>query len=40
MLATKVKKDENIQLKVRRTKDGVPVLNMTPEERAREQGDD
>ncbi len=40
MLATKVKKDENIQLKVRRTKDGFPFWNMTPEERAREQGDD
>ena len=40
MLAIKVKKDENIQLKVRRTKDGFPYWNMTPEERAREQGDD
>lgn len=40
MLATKVKKDENIQLKVRRTKDGFPFWDMPPEERAREQGDD
>jgi hypothetical protein len=40
MLATKVKKDDTIQLKVRRTKDGFPFWSMTPEERAREQGDD
>ena len=36
MLATKVKKDENVQLKVRRTRDGFPFWNMTPEERTRE----
>ena len=40
MLATKVKKEEGAQLKVRRTKDGFPFWNMTPEERSREQSGD
>lgn len=38
LLAVKVKKGEDIQLKVRRTKDGFPFWNMTPEERQRESG--
>jgi len=36
MLAVKVKKGENTQLKVRRTKDGFPFWSMTPDERQRE----
>jgi C-terminal processing protease CtpA/Prc len=38
-LASKVKKGENIELKVRRTKDGAPYWTFTPEELAREKGD-
>jgi len=38
MLAVKVKKGDQAQLKVRRTKDGFPYWAMSPEERAREQG--
>jgi hypothetical protein len=40
MLAVKVKKDEHIQLKIRRTKDGFPYWGMPPEERARETAGD
>lgn len=40
LLAVKVKKGEDQQLKVRRTKDGFPFWNMTPEERQRESGGD
>ena len=40
LLAVKVKKGENQQLKVRRTKDGFPFWNMTPEERQRESAGD
>ena len=36
LLAVKVKKGEDSQLKVRRTKDGFPFWSMTPEERQRE----
>lgn len=36
LFAVKVKKGENVQLKVRRTKDGFPFWSMTPEERQRE----
>ena len=32
LLAVKVKKDENTQLKVRRTRDGFPYWSMTPEQ--------
>ncbi len=35
-LASKVKKGENIELKVRRTKDGMPYWAMTPEDLAKE----
>mgnify|MGYP005844353591 CR=1 FL=1 len=35
-LASKVKKGENIELKVRRTKDGAPYWTFSPEELARE----
>lgn len=40
MLAVKVKKGEQSQLKVRRTKDGFPYWAMSAEERAKEQGGD
>ena len=40
LLAVKVKKGENQQLKVRRTKDGFPFWSMTPEERQRESAGD
>ncbi|MEA4857843.1 MAG: hypothetical protein AAGU21_01550 [Solidesulfovibrio sp.] len=40
LMATKVKKDENVQLKVRRTKDGFPFWSMTPEERKAESSGD
>jgi C-terminal processing protease CtpA/Prc len=40
MLAVKVKKDEDVQLKVRRTKDGFPFWSMPPEERQREMSGD
>ena len=40
LLAVKVKKGENQQLKVRRTKDGFPFWSMTPEERQREMAGD
>lgn len=40
LLAVKVKKGENQQLKVRRTKDGFPFWSMTPEERQRETAGD
>ena len=36
LLAVKVKKGEDSQLKVRRTKDGFPFWSMPPEERQRE----
>jgi C-terminal processing protease CtpA/Prc len=36
MIAVKVKKDETVQLKVRRTKDGFPFWGLSPEERAKE----
>ena len=36
LLAVKVKKGEDSQLKVRRTKDGFPFWSMSPEERQRE----
>lgn len=39
LLAVKVKKGEDTQLKVRRTKDGYPFWNMTPEQRKAESGD-
>jgi hypothetical protein len=35
-MASKVKKAENVELKVRRTKDGMPFWVMTPEELAKE----
>jgi hypothetical protein len=35
-MASKVKKGENVELKVRRTKDGMPFWAMTPEELAKE----
>lgn len=37
-MASKVKKGENVELKVRRTKDGAPFWNMTPDEIAAETG--
>lgn len=40
LLAVKVKKGEDSQLKVRRTKDGFPFWSMTPEERQRETSGD
>jgi C-terminal processing protease CtpA/Prc len=36
LLAVKIKKGEDVQLKVRRTKDGFPFWSMSPEERQRE----
>ncbi len=36
LFAVKIKKGENTELKVRRTKDGFPYWSMTPEERQRE----
>ena len=36
LIAVKVKKDEDVQLKVRRTKDGFPFWSMTPEQRKAE----
>jgi hypothetical protein len=38
-LASKVKKGENTELKVRRTKDGAPYWTFTPEELAKEKED-
>ncbi len=35
-VASKVKKGENVELKVRRTKDGTPYWTMSPEELAKE----
>jgi hypothetical protein len=35
-IASKVKKGENVELKVRRTKDGMPYWTMSPEELAKE----
>lgn len=35
-MASKVKKAENVELKVRRTKDGMPFWTMSPEELAKE----
>jgi len=35
-MASKVKKSENVELKVRRTKDGMPFWLMSPEELAKE----
>jgi hypothetical protein len=35
-MASKVKKSENVELKVRRTKDGMPFWVMSPEELAKE----
>lgn len=40
MLATKVKKDENVEIKVRRTKDGFPYWDMSPAEREKEKSGD
>jgi len=40
LMAVKVKKGDDVQLKVRRTKDGFPFWSMTPEERQREAGMD
>ncbi|WP_300157456.1 hypothetical protein [Solidesulfovibrio sp.] len=40
LLAVKVKKGEDIQLKVRRTKDGFPFWSMTPEQRKAESSED
>ncbi len=37
LMAVKVKKGENTQLKVRRTRDGYPYWSMTPEQRRAEQ---
>lgn len=37
LMAVKVKKGENVELKVRRTKDGFPYWSMTAEERRKEQ---
>ncbi len=39
-LASKVKKSEFVELKVRRTRDGAPFWNMTPEELAAEKADE
>lgn len=39
VMASKVKKDEDKQLKVRRTKDGMPWWSMSPEELAKEKKD-
>lgn len=39
-LASKVKKGENVELKVRRTKDGMPFWAMSPEELAKEREQD
>ena len=36
LMASKVKKGENVELKVRRTKDGMPFWVMSPEELAKE----
>ncbi|MHC1789391.1 hypothetical protein [Solidesulfovibrio sp.] len=36
LLAVKVKKGEDVQMKVRRTRDGFPFWSMSPEERQRE----
>jgi hypothetical protein len=36
LMASKVKKSENVELKVRRTKDGMPFWTMSPEELAKE----
>ena len=36
VMASKVKKDEDVELKLRRTKDGMPFWGMTPEELAKE----
>jgi hypothetical protein len=36
IIASKVKKGENVELKVRRTKDGMPFWAMSPEELAKE----
>ncbi len=36
LMASKIKKSENVELKVRRTKDGMPFWTMTPEELAKE----
>ncbi len=35
-MASKIKKGDNVELKVRRTKDGVPFWTMSPEELAKE----
>jgi hypothetical protein len=40
LMAIKVKKGEDTQLKVRRSKDGFPYWSMTPEERQRETSGD
>lgn len=40
LMAVKVKKGENAQLKVRRTKDGLAYWNMTPEQRRTEASGD
>lgn len=38
-LASKIKKGEDVELKVRRTKDGTPYWTMTPEELAKEKSE-
>jgi hypothetical protein len=38
-IASKVKKGENVELKIRRTKDGMPFWAMSPEELAKEKED-
>jgi hypothetical protein len=38
-MASKLKKGDNLELKVRRTRDGVPYWTMTPEEVAKEKED-
>lgn len=40
VLASKVKKDEGVELKLRRTRDGMPFWNMAPEELAAEKKSD
>lgn len=40
LLASKIKKEDGAQLKVRRTKDGFPFWSMTPEERTKEVSQD
>jgi hypothetical protein len=39
-IASKIKKGEDVELKVRRTKDGVPYWTMSPEDLAKEKGEE